>query len=303
MLTPTQSDEAIMSFLGSVPSIPSAGRRGTSANDEIDYEIKGHEMQFVEIELDPGESMIGEAGAMMFKSATVHMDTVFGDASKPDTGFFGKLAAAGKRLLTGENLFMTVFNHQGQGKARVAFAAPYPGTIIPFRLSNMGGAMIAQRDAFLCAAKGVSIGVHFQRKIGVGVFGGQGFVMQKLEGDGWVFIHAGGTVVERTLAPGEELHVDTGCVAAMTPGIEFDIVRAGSVKSMIFGGEGFYFAQLKGPGTVWLQSLPFSRLAGRMMATVAARAATGGASGFSIGGLGSDSSDASSGGDSGGSDS
>jgi uncharacterized protein (TIGR00266 family) len=251
-----------MSFLGSVPSISAAGRTGTAANDEIDYEIKGHEMQFVEIELDPGESVIGEAGAMMFKSASVHMDTVFGDGSKPDTGFFGKLAAAGKRLLTGENLFMTVFNHQGQGKARVAFAAPYPGTIIPFRLSNMGGALIAQRDAFLCAAKGVSIGVHFQRKIGVGVFGGQGFVMQKLEGDGWVFIHAGGTVVERTLAAGEELHVDSGCVAAMTPGIEFDIVRAGSVKSMIFGGEGFFFAQLKGPGTVWLQSLPFSRCRG-----------------------------------------
>jgi uncharacterized protein (TIGR00266 family) len=273
------------SFLGSVPTVLPAARIGTALNDDIDYEIKGHEMQFVEVELDPGESVIGEAGAMMFKSPTIHMDTVFGDGSKPDTGFFGKLAAAGKRLLTGENLFMTVFNHQGQGKARVAFAAPYPGTIIPFRLSQMGGGLIAQRDAFLCAAKGVSIGVHFQRKIGVGVFGGQGFVMQKLEGDGWVFIHAGGTVVQRELAVGEELHVDSGCVAAMTPGIEFDIVRAGSVKSMIFGGEGFFFAQLKGPGTVWLQSLPFSRLAGRMMATVAARAATGGASGFSIGGL------------------
>lgn len=277
-----------MSFLGSVPSVLPPARLGTAANDEIDYEIKGHEMQFVEIELDPGESVIGEAGAMMFKAPSIHMDTVFGDGSKPDTSIFGKIAAAGKRLLTGESLFMTVFNHQGQGKARVAFAAPYPGTIIPFRLSSMGGALVAQRDAFLCAAKGVSIGIHFQQKIGVGVFGGQGFIMQKLEGDGWVFIHAGGTIVERTLADGEVLHVDTGCVAAMTPSIEFDIVRAGSIKSMIFGGEGFFFAELKGPGKVWLQSLPFSRLAGRMMATVAARAATGGVAGFSAGSWGFD---------------
>ena len=277
-----------MSFLGSVPSVLPPARLGTAANDAIDYEIKGHEMQFVEIELDPGESVIGEAGAMMFKAASIHMDTVFGDGSKPDTSIFGKIAAAGKRLLTGENLFMTVFNHQGQGKARVAFAAPYPGTIIPFRLSSMGGALVAQRDAFLCAAKGVSIGIHFQKKIGVGVFGGQGFIMQKLEGDGWVFIHAGGTIVERTLADGEVLHVDTGCVAAMTPSIDFDIVRAGSIKSMIFGGEGFFFAELKGPGKVWLQSLPFSRLAGRMMATVAARAATGGVAGFSAGSWGFD---------------
>jgi uncharacterized protein (TIGR00266 family) len=275
-----------MSFLNSVPSVLPPARIGTALNDAVDYEIKGQEMQFVEVELDPGESVIGEAGAMMFKGPTIHMDTVFGDGSKPDSGLFGKLAAAGKRLLTGENLFMTVFNNQGRVKSRVAFAAPYPGTIIPFRLSHMGGELIAQRDAFLCAAKGVSIGIHFQRKIGVGIFGGQGFVMQKLEGDGWVFIHAGGTVVQRELAVGEELHVDSGCVAAMTPGIGFDIVRAGSVKSMIFGGEGFFFAQLKGPGTVWLQSLPFSRLAGRMMASVAARAATGGVSGFSIGGFG-----------------
>jgi uncharacterized protein (TIGR00266 family) len=288
-----------MSFLGSVPSVLPPARTGTLANDDIDYEIKGHEMQFVEIELDPGESTIAEAGAMMFKSASIHMDTVFGDASKTDAGIFGKIAAAGKRLLTGESLFITVFQHQGQGKARVAFAAPYPGTIIPFRLSNMGGALIAQRDAFLCAAKGVSIGVQFQRKIGVGVFGGQGFVMQRLEGDGWVFIHAGGTVIERELAAGEELHVDSGCVAAMTPSIEFDIVRAGSIKSMVFGGDGFFFAHLKGPGKVWLQSLPFSRLAGRMMATVAARTATGGASGFSVGSWGFDS-DSGSSGDSGG---
>jgi uncharacterized protein (TIGR00266 family) len=251
----------------SVPSILRPIARKSGASDDIDYEIKGQEMQFVEIELDPGESAIAEAGSMMFKSSSVAIDTVFGDGSKPDQGFFGKLATAGKRLVTGESLFMTVFTQQGRGKARVAFAAPYPGSIIPFRLSEMGGALVAQRDAFLCAATGVSVGIHFQKKIGVGIFGGQGFIMQKLEGDGWVFVHGGGTIVERELAPGEELHVDTGCVAAMTPSVHFDIVRAGSIKSMIFGGEGFFFAQLVGPGKVWLQSLPFSRLAGRMMAS------------------------------------
>jgi len=272
---------------GSVPSIlrptvASAGPIKSGHADEIDYEIKGHDMQYVEIELDPGESAIAEAGAMMFKPASVRMDTVFGDASKPDLGIFGRLAAAGKRLITGSSMFITVYTHEGQGKARLAFAAPYPGLIMPFKLSSLGGVLIAQKDAFLCGAKGVSIGVHFQRKIGVGVFGGQGFVMQRLEGDGWVFIHGGGTVVERTLADGEELHVDTGCVAAMEPSVGFDIIRAGSIKSMVFGGEGFFFAQLKGPGRVWLQSLPFSRLAGRMMATAAAHSVTGG-SGFAWG--------------------
>jgi uncharacterized protein (TIGR00266 family) len=256
-----------MAGFGSVPGVRGgAGVKGTA--DEIDFEIKGQEMQFVEIELDPGESAIAEAGAMMFKDAHVHMDTIFGDGSKPQTGFFGKLATAGKRLLTGESLFMTVFTHQGQGKARVAFASPYPGTILAFRLAEMGGTLIAQKDAFLCAAKGVSIGIHFQRKIMTGLFGGEGFIMQKIEGDGMAFVHVGGTVVERHLAAGEELHVDTGCIAAMTAGVEFDIVRAGSVKSMIFGGEGVFFAQLQGPGTVWLQSLPFSRLAGRILANV-----------------------------------
>ena len=233
--------------------------------DQIDYQICGHEMQFVEIELDPGESAIAEAGAMMFKDAAIQMDTAFGDGSKANTGFFGKLGAAGRRLITGESLFITVFTHQGQGKARVAFAAPYPGTIIPFHLAEMGGSIVAQKDSFLCAARGVSIGIFFQRKIMTGLFGGEGFVMQKLEGDGWVFIHAGGTIVERELGPGEELHVDTGCLAAMSPTIDFDIVRAGSIKSMMFGGEGVFFAQLRGPGKVWLQSLPFSRLAGRML--------------------------------------
>ena len=259
-----------MATSSSVPSF--LGRRGPSgpsgSADEIDFKIYGQEMQFVEIELDPGESAIAEAGAMMFKDAPVHMDTIFGDGSKPDTGFFGKIAAAGRRILTGESLFMTQFTHTGQGKAHVSFAAPYPGSIIPFKLTELGGTLIAQKDAFLCAAKGVSIGIHFQRKIMTGLFGGEGFIMQKLEGDGYAFVHVGGCVVQRDLAPGEILHVDTGCVAAMTSSIEFDIVRAGSVKSMIFGGEGVFFATLQGPGTVWIQSLPFSRLAGRILANV-----------------------------------
>jgi uncharacterized protein (AIM24 family) len=203
---------------------------------------------------------------MMFKDAHVHMDSVFGDGSHGDTGVLGKIWTAGKRILTGESLFMTLFTHQGQGKARVAFAAPYPGSILPFHLAEMGGTLIAQKDAFLAAAKGVSIGIFFQKRIMTGLFGGEGFIMQKLEGDGYAFIHVGGTVVERDLKSGEVLHVDTGCVAAMMPTVGFDVVRAGSIKSMIFGGEGVFFAELTGPGKVWIQSLPFSRLAGRIIA-------------------------------------
>ncbi|MEZ5776410.1 MAG: TIGR00266 family protein [Hyphomicrobiaceae bacterium] len=236
--------------------------------DDIDFEIKGAEMQFVEIELDPGESAVAEAGSMMFKDADITMNTVFGDGSHAQaaSGFLGKLVGAGKRLLTGESLFTTVFSHEGQGKARVAFAAPYAGHILAMKLDRMGSKLICQKDAFLAAAKGVSIGIHFQRKIMTGLFGGEGFIMQKLEGDGWVFVHAGGTVVERELKPGEVLHVDTGCVVAIMPTVDFDIERAGNIKSMIFGGEGIFFAKLTGPGKVWIQSLPFSRLAGRMWA-------------------------------------
>ncbi|MEM1306388.1 MAG: AIM24 family protein [Pseudomonadota bacterium] len=263
---------------GSVPAV--FGRRQTTslrsrAADKIDFEIFGQEMQYVEIELDPGESAIAEAGAMMFKAPSIHMDTVFGDGSQAQSGLFGSIASAGKRLLTGESLFMTVFEHQGRGKARVAFAAPYPGTILAFDLTKFGGTLIAQKDAFLCAAKGVSIGIHLQKRIMTGLFGGEGFIMQRLDGDGYAFVHLGGCVVERQLDHGEELHVDTGCVAAMTPDIAFDIVRAGSVKSMIFGGEGVFFAHLKGPGTVWLQSLPFSRLAGRVLANAGPAGGTG----------------------------
>lgn len=241
----------------------------TRTGDDIDFAIKGQELQFVEIELDPGESAIAEAGAMVWKDATVDMTTVFGDGSGGGAGqgFMGKLLGAGKRLVTGESLFTTVFTHQGTGKARVAFAAPVPGAILPIRLSDHGGMLICQKDAFLAAAKGVSIGIHLQQRVMTGLFGGEGFIMQKLEGDGWVFVQMGGTVIERELSAGEELHVDTGCVAAMTRGVEMDVVRAGSVKSMIFGGEGVFFARLRGPGRVWIQSLPFARLAGRMIAT------------------------------------
>lgn len=265
-----------MSDTSSVPSITTGPhRRSPGVADDIDFEIHGKEMQFVEIELDPGESAIAEAGAMMFKSPTVKMDTIFGDGSKQQSSVLGKVLGAGKRILTGESLFMTVFTQEGQGKAHVAFAAPYPGTILPFHLADMGHTLIAQKDAFLCAAKGVSVGLHFQKKVMTGLFGGDGFIMQKLEGDGFAFIHVGGTLIERTLAPGQELHVDTGCLAAMTPDVDFDVVRAGSIKSMIFGGEGIFFAKLRGPGKVWLQSLPFSRLAGRVLANAGATGGTG----------------------------
>jgi uncharacterized protein (TIGR00266 family) len=238
----------------------------TSLADDIDFEIKGQELQFVEIELDPGESAVAEAGAMVWKDAAVAMTTVFGDGSASDGGgFMGKLLGAGKRLVTGESLFTTVFTHQGAGKARVAFASPTPGAILPIKLDSVGGTLICQKDAFLAAARGVSIGIEFQRRVMTGLFGGEGFIMQRLDGDGWVFVQMGGTVVERSLAPDEELHVDTGCLAAYTPGVRFDLVAVGGVKSMIFGGEGAFFARLTGPGKVWIQSLPFSRLAGRMM--------------------------------------
>ncbi len=233
--------------------------------DEIDFKVFGAEMQFVEVELDPGESALAEAGAMMYKDQSVQMETVFGDGSSSGGGLMDKLLGAGKRLLTGESLFMTIFTHTGHGKAHVAFGAPYPGNIIPVHLSKVGGTLICQKDSFLCAAKGVSMGIHFQRKILTGLFGGEGFILQKLDGDGLVFMHAGGTVSDRTLGPGEVLHVDTGCIVAMEASVDFDIERAGGIKTALFGGEGLFFAVLRGPGKIWLQSLPFSRLAGRML--------------------------------------
>ena len=255
--------------------------------DDIDFEIKGQELQFVEIELDPGESAVAEAGALVWKDASIDMTTVFGDGSGgAGGGFMDKLLGAGKRLVTGESLFTTVFTHQGHGKARVAFAAPVPGAIVPMRLADIGGTLICQKDSFLCAAKGVSIGIHFQQKILTGLFGGEGFIMQRLDGDGWVFVQMGGAIVERELAQGEELHVDTGCIAAFTPSVDFDLIRAGGVKSMIFGGEGAFFARLRGPGKVWVQSLPFSRLAGRMLAAAGSRGGQNRGEGSVLGGLG-----------------
>jgi uncharacterized protein (TIGR00266 family) len=241
------------------------------AMDVVDYEIKGSEMQFVEVELDPGEAAVGEAGSMMFMDAAIGMDTVFGDGSASQGGIFGKLLGAGKRLITGESLFTTVYTNQGSSKQRVAFAAPYPGKILPMDLRQLGGKLICQKDAFLCAAKGVSLGIHFQQKLSTGFFGGEGFVMQKLEGDGLAFVHAGGTVVRRELQAGQTLLIDTGCVVALTPSVDFEVQYVGKIKTALFGGEGLFFAKVTGPGTVWLQSLPFSRLASRVFAAAPQR--------------------------------
>ena len=239
--------------------------------DVVDYEIKGAEMQFVEIELDPGEAAVGEAGSMMFMDAGIQMDTVFGDGSAQQGGLFGKLLGAGKRLVTGESLFTTVYTNQGPAKLRVAFAAPYPGKILPMDLRQLGGTLICQKDAFLCAARGVSLGIYFQQKMSVGFFGGEGFIMQKLEGSGMAFVHAGGTVLKRELRAGQVLMVDTGCLVALTPNVSFEIQYVGKIKTALFGGEGLFFAKVTGPGTVWLQSLPFSRLASRVFAAAPQR--------------------------------
>lgn len=287
--------------LGTQPPVPApfpaqgygngyGGRQnGPEVADEIDYKIVGTEMQFVEVELDPGESAVAEAGAMMYKDSSVDMDAMFGDGSRASaqSGLMDKILGAGKRLLTGESLFVTVFTHRGQGKARVAFGAPYPGNIIPVRLSDVGGTLICQKDSFLCAARGVSIGIYFQRKILTGLFGGEGFIMQKLDGNGMVFMHAGGTIVERVLQPGEVLHVDTGCVVALEPSVQFDIQQAGNIKTALFGGEGLFFAVMRGPGKIWLQSLPFSRLAGRMLQAAPRRGGSKGEGSIvpSLGGL------------------
>lgn len=245
------------------------------AMDVVDFEIKGSEMQFVEVELDPGEAAIGEAGSLMFMDAGIAMDTVFGDGSTSSGGggggLFGKLLSAGKRLVTGESLFTTVYTNQSGAKQRVAFAAPYPGKILPMNLAQLGGTLICQKDSFLCAARGVQLGIAFQQKLSVGFFGGEGFIMQKLDGNGLAFVHAGGTVVRRELQPGQTLMVDTGCVVAYTPEVSFEIQYVGKIKTALFGGEGLFFARLTGPGTVWLQSLPFSRLASRVFAAAPQR--------------------------------
>ena len=235
------------------------------SNHEIDYHVYGEEMQYVEVELDPNETAIAEPGAFMMMEEGIQMQTIFGDGSQQQGGLMGKLFSAGKRLLTGESLFMTAFTNVGYGKRKVSFASPYPGKIIPIDLYQLGGRITCQKDAFLCAAKGVSVSIALQRKLGTGLFGGEGFIMQKLEGDGMAFMHAGGHVVEKTIQHGQALKIDTGCLVAFTSGIDYDIEFVGGIKNTIFGGEGVFFATLRGSGKVWIQSLPISRLAGRIL--------------------------------------
>ena len=232
---------------------------------EVDYKVFGDDMQYVEVELDPQEAAIAEAGGMMYMDDGIQMETIFGDGSQQKSGLMGALTGAGKRLLTGESLFMTIFANKSKQKRRVAFGAPYPGKILPVHLAELGGELICQKESFLAAAKGVSIGIAFQKRIGVGLFGGEGFIMERLQGDGLCFVHAGGTVHQLELAPGEKLRVDTGCLVALMPGVAYDIEFVGKIKTALFGGEGLFFATLTGPGKVWLQSLPFSRLAGRIV--------------------------------------
>ncbi len=226
---------------------------------EVDYKIGGHDIQYVEIELDPSETVIAEAGAMLYMKDGIDFITKMGDGSEPEQGLFGKLLSAASRKITGESIFITHFTHRGVGKGHVAFAAPYPGTIVPVNLEEMGGTLIVQRDAFLCAALGTKLSIHFNQKLGSGFFGGEGFILQKLQGDGNVFIHAGGTVIEHELR-GETIRVDTGCVVGFQQGIDFSVQRAGNLKSMFFGGEGLFLATLQGTGKVWLQSMPISKL-------------------------------------------
>lgn len=245
------------------PPLAPAPVRGGRRCHEIDYEIFGDDLQLVEIELDPGETVIAEAGAMNYMEDGIGFETKMGDGSSPNEGFMGKLLNVGKRVLTGESIFMTHFTHRGQGKKRVAFAAPYPGKIVPVNLGEVGTDLVCQKDSFLCAAMGTKLSIAFQRRLGTGLFGGEGFILQRLSGDGMVFLHAGGTVIRRELR-GEVLRIDTGCIVAFSQGIDYDIERAGNLKSMIFGGEGIFLATLRGHGTVWLQSLPLSRLADRI---------------------------------------
>ena len=253
---------------------------------EVDYKIIGDDMQMVQVELDPSETVIAEAGAMTYMEEGITFEAKMGDGSEPDQGLFGKLLGAGKRVLTGESIFMTHFTNRGQGKQHVAFAAPYPGKIIPLDLATVsGGEVLCQKDAFLCAAHGTEIGIAFQKKLGTGFFGGEGFILQRMRGDGITFMHAGGTIIERQLQ-GETLRVDTGCLVAFEPSVEYSIERAGNLKSMFFGGEGLFLATLRGTGRVWLQSLPFSRLADRIIANAPSSGGSQKGEGSLLGGIG-----------------
>jgi uncharacterized protein (TIGR00266 family) len=287
--TPLKAVPELAAYLSGGPAARAAappplvpGRRA----HEIDFRILGSEMQFVEVELDPGESAVAEAGSMMYMTHGIQMETVFGDGSGQQSGVMGALLGAGKRLITGESLFMTVFTNQANGKHQIAFAAPYPGKILAMDLKQLGGQLICQKDSFLCAAKGVSIGIAFQRRIGVGLFGGEGFIMQRLEGDGLCFVHAGGTVHPLDLAPGQSLRVDTGCLVALQPSVGYDIQFVGKIKTALFGGEGLFFATLTGPGRAWLQSLPLSRMADRIYKAAPAAGGARRGEGSILGGLG-----------------
>ena len=254
---------------------------------QVDFRILGSDMQFVEVELDPGESTVAEAGSMMYMTPGIEMETIFGDGSgQQRSGVMGTLLGAGKRLITGESLFMTVFTNQGSGKQQVAFAAPYPGKILPLDLKQLGGELVCQKDSFLCAARGVAIGIAFQRRIGVGLFGGEGFIMQRLTGDGLTFVHAGGTVHPLELRAGETLRVDTGCLVALQPSVKYEIEYVGKIKTALFGGEGLFFATLTGPGQVWLQSLPFSRMADRIYKAAPSAGGSRREGGSILGGIG-----------------
>ncbi len=284
----TAHDDFKAAFASPAPPTTGTPRPAGQVADEIEYKIFGEEMQFVEITLDPQEACVAEAGAFMYMDPSIEMKTIFGDGSGQDetSGVMGKLFSAGKRVLTGESLFMTVFGNQGPQRQSVAFASPYPGRIIPLELPVHGGTVLCQKDAFLCAAKGVSVGIAFQKKLGAGLFGGEGFILQKLEGDGLAFVHAGGTVVQRELKAGEVLRLDTGCLVAFDYQIQYDIQRVPGIKTALFGGEGLFFATLTGPGTVWIQSLPFSRLASRIFAAAPQTGGKRTGEGSVLGGLG-----------------
>jgi uncharacterized protein (TIGR00266 family) len=288
--TPARQVQEVAARLGAAAPTPppiayaTPGQQPTA--DVIDYKIFGEEMQYVEITLDPGETVIAEAGVMMYMSTAIKMETVFGDPSQQNQGFLGKLASAGKRAITGESLFVTTFQNVGHQREVVAFASPYPGKIVPFHLDQHGGQIICQKDSFVCAAKGITINIAFQKKIGVGLFGGEGFIMQRLTGDGIALIHAGGTIMTRELAPGETIKLDTGCLVALETSVNYDIQFIGGFKNALFGGEGLFIATVTGPGKVWLQSLPFSRLAGRVLANARGAGGKGKDEGGLLGNLG-----------------
>jgi uncharacterized protein (TIGR00266 family) len=284
---PSLSDSALLPpspVAGEVASVP-ASSTGSISCDEIDYEVIGDDLQVVEVELDPGETVIAEAGAMNYMEEGISFEAKMGDGSHPNEGLFGKLLSAGKRVLTGESIFMTHFTNNGSGKRRVAFAAPYPGKILDLNMAELGKEVFCQKDSFLCAAHGTEVSIAFQKRLGAGFFGGEGFILQKLKGDGMAFSHAGGTVVRKELN-GQTLRVDTGCIVAFTSGVEYDIQMAGGLKSMFFGGEGLFLATLSGHGTVWLQSLPFSRLADRILQSAPSAGGKSKGEGSVLGGIG-----------------